>query len=153
MNDLNHITLSGTLVDQPRERSTQSGKRCVSFRLKTERTYKGQTYSSYISVEHWGDAVDTVLRTAAGTPLIVSGRLETQSWTDKNGNKRSDTIVSAETVAGYIPPMQAQAPQYAPPQQQQYMPQQQQQPQAQNAYGGNADPFGNNASASQEMPF
>lgn len=136
MSDINTIVISGTLADAPRQIATQKGSMGVSFRLRTVREYNGKEYSAYVSVKHFGDSAQAVLASAQGTPLVVSGRLEVESWEDKGGVKHYDTIVKADTVAGYQPPPgapQAQAPQ------------------ATNAYG-KPNPYAQQPQQ-QEMPF
>lgn len=142
MNDINTIVISGTLAGEPRQIATQKGSIGVSFRLKTVREYNGKEYSAYVSVKHFGDGAAAVLASAQGTALVVSGRLDVESWDDKGGAKHYDTVVKADTVAGYQPPQQAQ------PQQQQYN------PPATNAYG-QTNPYNNMAAAPRqdETPF
>lgn len=141
MSDINFVVLSGTLADAPRQIATQKGSMGVSFRLKTVREYGGKEYSAHISVKHFGDAAQAVLASAQGTPLVVSGRLELDSWEDKAGQKHYETVVKADTVAGYNPPPQAQ----------QQPPQQQYNPPATNAYG-QVSPYQSQAQA-DEPPF
>ena len=133
MNDINTIVISDTLAGEPRQIATQKGSIGVSFRIRTVREYNGKEYSAHITCKHFGDGAQAVLASAQGTALVVSGRLEVESWDDKGGVKHYDTIVKADTVAGYQPPQgapQAQAPQatnaygaqnpYAPQQGMQY---------------------------------
>lgn len=138
MSDINFCILSGTLADAPRQIATQKGSVGVSFRLKTVRTYNGKDYSATISVKHFGDGAAAVLASAQGTSLVVSGRLDLESWEDKAGQKHYEVVVNAQTVAGYQPP-QGQAPQA-------------QAPQATNAYG-KPNPYAQQAPQQQEMPF
>lgn len=114
MSDINMVMISGTLAGEPRQIATQKGSVGVSFRLRTVREYKGQEYSAHISVKHFGDGAQAVLASAQGTALVVTGRLDLESWEDKAGQKHYEVVVRAETVAGYNPPPQAQ-PQYNPP--------------------------------------
>lgn len=137
MSDINFCILSGALADAPRQIATQKGSMGVSFRLKTVREYKGQEYSAHISVKHFGDGAQAVLASAAGTALVVTGRLELESWDGRDGQKHYEVVVNAATVAGYQPPPQAQ-------------PQQQYNPPAVNAYG-QASPY--QSPRQDETPF
>ena len=137
MSDINMLVISGTLTDAPRQIATQKGSVGVSFRLKTVREYNGKEYSAYVSVKHFGDGAAAVLASARGTPLVVSGRLDLESWEDKAGQKHYETVIKADTVAGYQPPPQAQ-------------PQQAYNPPAVNAYG-QASPY--QSPRQDETPF
>lgn len=137
MSDINTIVISGTLADAPRQIATQKGSVGVSFRLRTVREYGCKEYSAHISVKYFGSGAAAVLASAQGTPLVVSGRLDVESWEDKAGQKHYETVVNAATVAGYQPPQQAQ-------------PQQAYNPPAVNAYG-QASPY--QSPRQDETPF
>ena len=117
MSDINMVVISGTLAGEPRQIATQKGSIGVSFRLKTVREYNGKEYSAHISVKHFGDGAQAVLASAQGTSLVVSGRLDVESWDDKAGQKHYEIVVKADTVAGYQPPQAQPQPQqaYNPP--------------------------------------
>ena len=138
MSDINMVVISGTLTGEPRQIATQKGSMGVSFRIRTVREYNGKEYSAHISVKHFGDGAAAVLASAQGTSLVVSGRLDLESWEDKAGQKHYETVVNAATVAGYQPPQQAQ-------------PQQAHNPPAVNAYG-QTSPYQSQAQAN-ETPF
>lgn len=138
MSDINMVVISGTLAGEPRQIATQKGSIGVSFRLKTVREYNGKEYSAYVTCKHFGDGTAAVLASAQGTSLVVSGRLDVESWDDKAGQKHYEIVVKADTVAGYQPPPQPQ-------------PQQQYNPPAVNAYGQQS-PYQSQAQA-DETPF
>ena len=115
MSDINLVIISGTLAGEPRQIATQKGSIGVSFRLKTVREYNGKEYSAYVTVTHFGDGAAAVLASAQGTALVVSGRLDVESWDDKAGQRHYETVVNAATVAGYQPPQAQPQQAYNPP--------------------------------------
>ena len=142
MNDINMVVVSGRLMDTPKQIATQKGSIGASFRLKVVREFNGREYSTFITCKHFGDSATAVLSCASGTALVVTGRIDTDSWDDRNGGKRYETVIKADTVAGYQPATPVQQPQQT--QQRWYGDQQQQQPQygqAQQPTQGEAMPF------------
>lgn len=117
MNDVNMVVISGVLADTPRQVATQKGDIGASFRLKVMREYKGREFSCFVTCKHFGDGAATVLASTQGTPLIVTGKLDVESWDDRNGNKRYETVVKVDTVAGYQPPAGGSCQQSQQPQQ------------------------------------
>ena len=134
MTDINMVVISGTLADTPRQIATQKGSIGASFRLKVIREYNGREFSSHYTCKHFGEAAQAVLSSAPGTPLLVTGRLDVDSWDDRSGQKRYETVVKADTVAGYQPSGSAAQSQHQPQQRSWYGGQQQQQA-SQSQYG------------------
>ena len=121
MNDMNIVLLTGVLAESANGAvpvsvaCTQSGRRVATFRLKVSRTYKERDYTMFVTVKHWGDAIDSLMRTAPGAGLLVTGRLDIEAWEGQNGQRRYETVVTADTVGGYVPPTAtAQQPQQQP---------------------------------------
>ena len=100
---LNHITLMGRLVRDPELRSTQSGVSVVSFTVAVDRDYSGrdggEKQTDFIDCSAWrqtGEFVSKYFR--KGSMIVVSGRLQSRKWQDKEGNNR----VSWEAVADNV---------------------------------------------------
>lgn len=97
---LNHITIMGRLARDPELRRTGSGVAVASFTVGVERDFadsqSGKKEMDWIECVAWrntGEFVSKYFR--KGNMIVVSGRLQIRSWTDKEGNKRK----SAEIVA------------------------------------------------------
>lgn len=95
---LNHIIIMGRLTRDPELRRTGSGVAVASFTVACERDFAqdGQKETDFIDCVAWrktGEFVSKYFR--KGNMIVVSGRLQIRSWTDKDGNKRR----SAEIVA------------------------------------------------------
>ncbi len=151
MSDINMVMISGKLADTPKQIATQKGNIGVSFRLKVCREYNGREFSSFVTCKHFGDSASAVLSCAQGTPLVVTGRIETESWDDRNGGgKKFETVIKADTVGGYQPPNPM--PQAQPQQNQQRSWYGGQQQQTQQQYGQSAGQF-NPQGTDSSTPF
>jgi len=98
---LNKVILIGRLVKDPDLRSTESGKRVVSFMLAVERDYKtdGKRDTDFLTVVAWESAAEFVYKWfAKGMLMIVEGRLHTRKWADRDGVNRTSVEVVADTV-------------------------------------------------------
>lgn len=96
---LNHITIMGRLTRDPELRRTASGIACANFTVAVDRDRapEGQDKETdFIDCVAWRSTGEFVSKYfTKGRIIVVSGRLQIRSWTDKEGNKRR----SAEIVA------------------------------------------------------
>lgn len=99
---MNHITLAGRLVADPELRRTQSGIAVASFNLAVDQDYKAQNGErgvDFIPIVAWrGTAEFAEKYFEKGQMAIVSGRLSTRRYEDKNGNKRTAYEVVASNI-------------------------------------------------------
>ena len=99
---LNHIVLMGRLTRDPELRRTQSGIPVASFTLACDRDFgsNGQEKETdFVDVVAWRSTAEFVSKYfAKGRMAVVSGRLQIRSWTDKDGNKRRNAEVLADSV-------------------------------------------------------
>lgn len=100
---LNHIDLMGRLVRPPELRMTGSNIPVASFTLACDRDYKdkntGERAADFIDCVAWrGTAEFAEKYLDKGRLVVVSGRMETQNWTDKEGNKRRSTKLRVESI-------------------------------------------------------
>lgn len=98
---LNHITIMGRLARDPELRRTGSGVAVASFTVGVERDFadsrSGKKEVDWIECVAWrntGEFVSKYFR--KGNMIVVSGRLQIRSWTDKEGNKRKTAEVVAD---------------------------------------------------------
>lgn len=101
----NQVILMGNLTRDPELRQTPNGTSVTSFSLALNRSYKGadgnwQEATDYIDVVAWGPLGERVAQyLSKGRPCLVSGRLQSRSWDDKeSGAKRSKVEVVAQDV-------------------------------------------------------
>ena len=90
---LNHITIMGRLVRDPELRRTGSGIAVASFCVAVDRDYgkneNGEKEVDFIDCIAWRNTAEFMEKYfSKGRMAVVSGRLQTRTWTDKEGNKR-----------------------------------------------------------------
>ena len=99
---LNSVCLMGRLAVDPELKTTPSGASVCNFRLAVERTYqpKGQEkQTDFIGVVAWRGTAEFVGRYfRKGQLVAVQGSIQTRSYTDKDGNKRTSFDVVADNV-------------------------------------------------------
>ena len=100
---LNHITIMGRLVRDPELRSTQSGVSVASFTVACDRDFGGRDggdkQTDFIDCVAWrqtGEFVSKYFR--KGSMIVVSGRLQSRKWQDRDGNNRTNWEVNADNV-------------------------------------------------------
>lgn len=100
---LNKIFLQGRLCKDPELRHTQSGTAVASFSLAVDRDFKdknsGETATDFIDIVVWRQTAEFVSRYfQKGRMAVVDGRLQTRSYQDRDGNKRTAVEVVADHV-------------------------------------------------------
>ena len=98
---LNHITIMGRLVRDPELRRTGSGVAVASFTVAVDRDFGGrdggEKETDFIDCVAWRQTGEFVSKYfTKGRMIVVSGRLQIRSWTDKDGNKRRTAEVVAD---------------------------------------------------------
>lgn len=94
----NHVTLVGRLVSDPQLRRTGTGKAVTSFRLAVDRpTQEKQT--DWLDIVSWESKAEFAARNfRKGQEVLVDGELQSRSYTDKDGNKRTAVEVKANVL-------------------------------------------------------
>ena len=100
---LNHIDLMGRLARDPELRRTQSGIAVTSIRIAVDRDYSsrdgGERQTDWIDVVAWRGTAEFISKYfTKGSMIVVSGRLQTRDWTDRDGGKRTSVEVVADNV-------------------------------------------------------
>lgn len=123
---LNCVTLMGRLVADPEVRTTTTGKSVCTFRIAVDRSYAKpgeQRQADFITIVAWESTANFVSRYfAKGSMIAIQGSIQTRSYEDNNGNKRTAFEVIAREVSfcgskaetGSVAPASAAAPQQAP---------------------------------------
>ena len=98
---LNHITIMGRLTRDPELRRTGSGIAVASFTVAVDRDFSGkdggEKETDFIDCVAWRQTGEFVSKYfTKGRMIVVSGRLQIRSWTDKDGNKRRTAEVVAD---------------------------------------------------------
>lgn len=98
---LNQINLMGRLTAEPDYRTTQSGITVARFTLAVERNYQqnGQKQTDFLEVTAWRGTADFVQKYFhKGQLVAVTGSVQTDNYTDKDGSKRKSWSVQATQV-------------------------------------------------------
>lgn len=102
---VNVAHLIGNVGKDPEVRTTASGQQIASFSLATSQRWKDregnkQEKTEWHNVVAWGKLADIVARfVTKGSRLYIQGRIETQSWDDKeSGQKRYKTQIVADQM-------------------------------------------------------
>ena len=100
---LNHIVIMGRLTRDPELRRTGSGIAVASFTVAVDRDFGGrdggEKETDFIDCVAWRQTGEFVSKYfTKGSMIVVSGRLQIRSWTDKEGNKRRSAEVVADNV-------------------------------------------------------
>ena len=101
---LNRATLLGNLGEDPEFRMTQNNRPVLKFRIATTESYKTES-GEWKPVTHWhrvilwGKRAEGLAKyLSKGSKVYVEGRIETRSYDDKDGVKRSITEISATNI-------------------------------------------------------
>ena len=101
---LNRVVLIGHLTRDPEIRTTQTGKQVADFSLAVDKRIKptdGSPTADFFRVSAWGNTADFVANyLGKGRLVAVEGRLQSRSFTDREGNKREVVEVVADNVQG-----------------------------------------------------
>ena len=105
MANLNRVFLIGNLTRDPELRYTPQGTAVVNLRLAVNRKFRTKTTQElkeevcFITAVVWNKQAETCNQYLhKGSGLFVEGRLQSRSWEDANGQKRSVIEVRAERV-------------------------------------------------------
>ena len=100
---LNHITIMGRLTRDPELRTTQSGVSVASFTAAVDRDFGGRDGSErqtdFIDCVAWRQTGEFVSKYFhKGSMIVVSGRLQSRKWQDRDGNNRTNWEIVADNV-------------------------------------------------------
>ena len=93
---LNRIDVMGRLTRKPEVRYTKAEEQVVSFTIACERDYGGKENRvvDYIDCVAWKNNAEFIGKNfKRGDMIVVGGRLQLRSWTDKQGHNRRSAEV------------------------------------------------------------
>ena len=98
---LNKTILMGRLTADPILRRTASGVAVASFTIAVDRDFgkdeNGEKATDFFDIVAWRQTGEFVSKHfSKGRMIVVDGKLQTRSWTDKDGNKRKTVEVVAD---------------------------------------------------------
>lgn len=99
---LNKAILMGRLTRDPEKRYTQNNQSVANFTLAIDRSRtgpNGERQADFIDCTAWGRQADFVCQWfTKGMLAIVVGRIQSSTYEDKNGNKRTKITVNCDEV-------------------------------------------------------
>lgn len=97
---LNTITIMGRMVSDPTLRYTQSQKPVASFTLAVDRDYNpGEKETDFVNCTAWNKTAEFIdSNFSKGKMAIVTGRLQSRIWLDKENKKHIEWEVVADRV-------------------------------------------------------
>ncbi|MBU0477707.1 single-stranded DNA-binding protein [bacterium] len=104
MANLNKVFLMGNLTRDPELRYIPSGTAVSDFSIAINRFFKNKEGTKtedtcFVRVVVWANQAESCAKyLSKGRPVFVEGRLQSRSWEDKDGQKRSALEVVAERV-------------------------------------------------------
>lgn len=100
MASFNKVILMGRITSAPEVKQTANGTSVVNVSLAVDRGFGEDKKTDFIPVVFFGKIADTIGKyTNKGSSILVSGQLQTNSYEDKAGNKRTTFEVFAAEFA------------------------------------------------------
>ncbi|MGM9684176.1 MAG: single-stranded DNA-binding protein [Eubacteriales bacterium] len=102
MPSLNKVILMGNICRDPELKQTASGVSVCSFSIGVSRRYKGEdgkSVTDFPLIVCWRQTAEFVCRFFhKGDPILIVGQLQTRTYDDLQGKKRSFTEIVADEV-------------------------------------------------------
>lgn len=100
---INKVTLIGNIGQPPEVKMFDDEKGVIKFSLATNENYKDksgewQTITEWHRIEYIGYVKSLEKRIQKGLRVYIEGKISTDSWEDKEGNKRASTKIKARVV-------------------------------------------------------
>lgn len=102
--NFNKAFVLGNVTRDPELRHTASGQAVATFGLATNRVWKDssgqqQKQAEFHNIVAWGRLGEICSQyLKKGSLVFIEGRIQTRSWQDQQGQKRSRTEIVAETM-------------------------------------------------------
>lgn len=96
---MNTVILMGRMTADPELRRTQTGKDVMSFSVAVDRGYGDKKQTDFINCVAWESTARFIGQWfPKGRLIALEGSLQTRSYEDKHGNKRTATEVLVRQV-------------------------------------------------------
>ena len=111
----NKVVLVGNLTADVELKQSTTGQSVCSFRIAVNRKMAKNNECDFITIVAWRQTAEFVCKYfKKGNPILVCGSLQTRTWQDKQGNKRTKTEVVADEVTFVSAKEATAAPTYQP---------------------------------------
>ena len=97
---LNHASVQGRLVDAPTFGDTNAGGRYANFRLAWSEKYREKEVKLFLDCKAFGNTAQFMEKymNQKGQEIVVEGKLNTEEWTNQDGQKRSKIVLVVSGV-------------------------------------------------------
>lgn len=96
---MNKVIITGRLTKDPELRSTQNGTNVAKYTIAINTGYGEKQQTDFINVTTWGKSGEFVSKYfKKGQSIGIVGRLNSNNYEDKNGNKRYSLEVITEDI-------------------------------------------------------
>ena len=116
---INRVVLVGRITRDPETQQTNTGIPYVRFTIAVNRPFKdqnGERPADFINCVAWRNQAEFLQRfVKKGNQLAVEGRIQTNSYTDANGNNRQAFDILVESVSNLEPASKNDGYQPQPP--------------------------------------
>jgi len=115
MASFNLAVLIGYLGQDPEIRYTQSGTAICSFSLATTESFKDKSgdykkRTDWHKITCFGKTAENCAQyLSKGSSVVINGRIQYESWEDKEGNKRHSTSIVANNIT-FLDKKKSEAP-------------------------------------------
>ncbi|MFT8704347.1 single-stranded DNA-binding protein [Bifidobacterium aquikefiricola] len=104
------ITITGFVATEPLQIGREESNPVCTFRLASTRGYFHvkrnqweERATTWMTVKAYKHLASNVLQSIhKGQPVVVSGVLETEEWTDKHGDHQSAVIIEASCIGHHL---------------------------------------------------
>ena len=101
---MNSVCVTGVLERDPRTKFASDGAQETSFTLRVEESGKdGTVFRTFVPVEAYGRVAEKAADLSAGDMIGVEGKLKWQSYTARDGTKKTSLCVLARLVKRLAP--------------------------------------------------
>lgn len=96
---MNKVILTGYLASDPELKYTPSGLPVAEFSLAVRRPYSKEETTDFINIQCWRNTAEFLAKHySKGSGIELSGEINTNTYTDKSGNKRTKFYVVANDI-------------------------------------------------------
>ena len=98
---MNKVIMMGRLTKDPEIRSTQDGKTIARFSLAVDRRFKreGEADADFFNCTAFGKTAEfTEKYLTKGTKILLTGRLQNDEWTNREGKKMTSTGIIVDEL-------------------------------------------------------
>ena len=91
---LNQCNFIGRCARDPELKFTPAGKAVCNMSIACSEKYKGEEHTEWVNLVFWDKLAEIVGQYIhKGSLIFVSGKMQTRSWEDKEGNKKYTTEI------------------------------------------------------------